>query len=177
MGFKGTPPARQHARYWPGSEEWTRHHRRDRGNRRGPPGAGREQQGGSPTPGLRPAAPFRTGAIRARRRRADAPHAQAGGPRRYAPAMTAPARVVGSSSPRGALSHRRRSQSRTLAARASLPRWRCAPPLSSDLPGKTRHLSGERGEKEDVRSQTSTPRSVYRSLKRNLAKARPRSFT
>jgi hypothetical protein len=56
------------------------------------------ERGYSPTPGRQPAAPFRAGALWARRRRADPPapagrpiprHPQAGGPRRYAPTMTA----------------------------------------------------------------------------------------
>jgi len=42
----------------------------------------------------RPVAPFRAGALRARRHRcADPPHPQAGGPRRYAPAMSARAQA------------------------------------------------------------------------------------
>jgi hypothetical protein len=68
-------------------------------------------------------------------------------PARYVPTMTASHELAGPSSSRRASSYRSRSQSRALAALASLTRWRCAPPLSSDLARKDSAPIRRTGEK------------------------------
>jgi hypothetical protein len=70
-------------------------------------GATRQLRGGS-----LPATYERKPSGRGRRRRADAPHPQAGGTGRNGPLSAAPVRIAGPSSTRRAVSHRERSPSR-----------------------------------------------------------------
>jgi hypothetical protein len=102
-------------------------------------GPGGESGDTRPLQGGGLAAPFRAATLRARcRRRADAPHPQAGSPSRSAPAMTAPARAGRAVLLAPGILSSRKITVRALATLASLTRWRKRPPLLVIFPDKIR---------------------------------------
>jgi hypothetical protein len=135
-GFKGTPPARQAV---PALADSVQNRgvlrefagRRETGRQEPGGGGGATRQLGG---GDLPATCERKPSGRGRRRRADAPHPQAGGTGRNVPLSAAPAPMAGPSSGRRAVSHRERSPSRARLRRVAAARRR---PLTLIFPGKT----------------------------------------